>query len=193
MKISPQLKILLEPLVSMQKLMQEARCAWATIGGVAVSLLAKPRFTADVDIVALIKDEDIPRIIKIAKRYGLSQRIKNAAAFAKKNRVLLLKHSASGINIDISLGLLPFEKEAIERSKRYKIGRLVLYLPTPEDLIIFKAVANRPQDILDIREIVKNNPKIDRKYIREKVKEFVRALEMPQIWLDIEAIITKAK
>jgi hypothetical protein len=38
----------------------------------------------------------------------------------------------------------------VERSKLYQIGPLALRLPTPEDLIILKAVAHRPKDLLDI-------------------------------------------
>ena len=38
----------------------------------------------------------------------------------------------------------------MERSHEHRAGTLVLRLPTPEDLIILKAVAHRPKDMLDI-------------------------------------------
>ncbi len=57
--------------------------------------------------------------------------------------------------MDLSLGLLPFEKQAIKRSKRFRIANIAFNLPTPEDLIIFKAVAHRPRDIEDIAEIAR--------------------------------------
>lgn len=191
MKKLKQFEILLKPLSSLQKLMKKAECPWAIIGGIAASLLGKPRFTADVDVLALVEDEDIEGLLKTAEGYGLKQRIKGAVEFAKKNRVLLLTHSESGINIDVSLGLLPFEKEAIRNSKEHRVGGLTFYLPTPEDLIIFKAVAHRPQDILDINEIAKNNPRINTSYIKKRIKEFANALEMPEIWTDIESFILK--
>jgi hypothetical protein len=161
------------------------------IGGMAASLLGKPRFTADVDIVALTEDENIFNILKTAENIGFKARINNPVEFAKKNRVLLLRHKKSGIDIDISLGLLPFEKEAIKRSVLHKIGGIALKLPAPEDLIILKAVAHRPQDIMDIREIADNNPAIDRKYIKKIVKEFAEVLEMPEILSDIDSILRK--
>jgi hypothetical protein len=37
-----------------------------------------------------------------------------AFEFAARTRVLLLRHVASGIDIDVSLGALPFERETIE-------------------------------------------------------------------------------
>ena len=48
----------------------------------------------------------------------------------------------------LALGLLPFEVEAVERSEAHQAGALRVRLPTPEDLIILKAVAHRPKDML---------------------------------------------
>jgi predicted nucleotidyltransferase len=189
MRKPAELKPLLEPLAVLRRLLEETGCQWMLIGGVAASLLGKPRFTADVDAVVLIEDKELSNLLKVARRLGFKARIKDAVEFAKKNRVLLLKHTKTGINVDLSLGLLPFEKEAIKRSKRFKIANITFNLPTPEDLIIFKAVAHRPRDIEDIREIVKIHTKVNRKYIKNIVKEFARVLEMPEIWQDIESIL----
>lgn len=191
MKKLSQIEILLKPLLSVQKLMKRSGCSWVIIGGVAASLLGKPRFTADVDVLTIVEDDGITGMLKIAEQYGLRHRVKDAADFAKKNRVLLLRHTETGINIDISLGFLSFEKEAIKNSRRHKVGGLTFYLPTPEDLIVFKAVAHRPQDIIDIKEIVKGNPKINASYIKKRVKGFATALEMPEIWTDIASVILK--
>lgn len=188
MKNLSQIRSLLKPISDLQKLMEKSGCPWMIIGGVAAGILGKPRFTADVDVVTLIKDENIPNVLKLAKQLGFTPRIKDALAFAKKNRVLLLQHEKSSIGIDISLGFLPFEEEAIKRSVSRRIGNVTFRLPAPEDLIIFKAVAHRAQDILDIREIVERNPKVNKKYIKKIVREFTRALDMPEIWSDIEDI-----
>ena len=75
--------------------------------------------------------------------------------FARRNRVVLLRHEASGIGVDVSLGMLPFEEEAVAHGAVQRIGDVDLRLPTVEDLIILKAVANRPKDLLDIAGIVK--------------------------------------
>lgn len=185
------LKPLLEPLCILKRLLEKTGCQWMLIGGVAASLLGKPRFTSDIDAVALIEDKELPNLLKAAKRLGFKARVKDAVEFAQQNRVLLLKHIKTGINVDLSLSLLPFEKEAIKRSKRFKIANITFNLPTPEDLIIFKAVAHRPRDIEDIREIVKIHTKVNKKYIKKITKEFARVLEMPEIWQDIESILEK--
>lgn len=185
------LELMLDPISDLQKLMKKTGRAWIIIGGVAASVLGKPRFTADIDAVTVVEDKDVSSLLEAAEQFGFEARIKDPIAFAKKNRILLLRHKKSSINLDLSLGLLPFEIEAIKRSKEYHVGRVTFYLPKVEDLIVFKAVAHRPQDIMDIHAIVDNNHRINVKYIRKMVKEFACILEMPEIWTDIKSIITK--
>lgn len=189
----PDLNPLLEPISALQQLMNACGCPWMIIGGVAASLLGKPRFTGDVDIVILIDNEerDLAYILERAIRFGFRPRIKDAAGFAQKNRVLLLVHTPSAVNVDISLGLLPFEREAVKKRRIRKAGNVTLFLPVPEDLIVFKAVAHRPQDMQDILEIIRSHPKIDRKYVRKAVKEFARVLEMPEILADLETLLAQ--
>lgn len=169
--------------------MDDFGCPWTLIGGIAAAILGKPRFTADVDAVALIENADIPKFLKIAENFGLRSRLKDAESFAKKNRVILLKHYASGIGLDISLGLLPFEIEAIKSSKLYRIGKVEIRLPRVEDLIIFKSVAHRPQDLLDIQEMIKLHSEIEKKYLQKHLQEFSNILENPAIWSDIKEML----
>lgn len=189
MKGPAELKPILAPLAVLKRLLDETGCQWMIIGGVAASLLGKPRFTADVDAVALLEDNELSNLLEAAEQHGLKARIKDAAEFAQKNRVLLLKDTKTGISVDLSLGLLPFEKEAIKRSKRVKVADLMVNLPTAEDLIIFKAVAHRPRDLEDIAEIVKIHTKINKRRIKKIVKEFASVLEMPEIWQDIKSLL----
>jgi len=79
--------------------------------------LGQPRFTADLDAVILLSTNDLPNLIEVAVQEGMVGRIADAEAFARKNRVLLLQHQSSGIKIDISLGILPFEAEMIKRGQ----------------------------------------------------------------------------
>ena len=185
MTASEEFAPLLGPLTALQRLLARFGDRGMVIGGVAASLLGKPRLTDSVDAVILLSVEDLPHLMKAAAHEGIVLRIANAEDFARRHRVLLLRHQESGINVDISLGALPFEVEAVERSIVHHIGSLAIRLPTPEDLIIFKAVAHRPQDLLDIQAIIESHPDLDRERIRYWVGEFARFLEMPELWEDI--------
>jgi hypothetical protein len=96
--------------------------------------------------------------------------------------VLLLRHQASGTNIDISLGVLPFETEMVAHGQILQIGNLHLCLPTPEDLIILKAVAHRAQDLTDIQAIAVRHPDLDKERVQFWVEQFGEALEIPDLW-----------
>ncbi len=181
---------LIAPLLAVQRLLTHFHNQGVIIGGVAVSLLGKPRFTADVNAVLLLTLSDIPDILKIASELGIQPRIAQIETFARKNRVLLMRHEESGIDVDISLGVLPFEIEMVERHITFDLGVIQLQLPTPEDLIILKAVAHRSKDLFDIQEIIESHPKLDRKRIEYWVKQFAEVLEMPEIWSDIKMNIS---
>lgn len=163
------------------------------IGGVAASLLGRPRTTRDVDAVVWIEDpKDWARFLTVAQAQGLTPRIDDPIAFAQRARVLLLRHEPSAIDIDVALGALPFEEEAIERASEGKLGTIQVPLPTPEDLVIMKAIAHRPRDVGDIEAVLSAHPKLDRSRIRRYVAEFAELLERPELLTDLEALMKKA-
>lgn len=180
---------LLEPLFSLQRLLEHFDNQGVIIGGIAASLLGKPRFTADLDAVILLGVDDFPELVDAASEQGITPRIADAEVFARKNRVLLLQHQASGININISLGILPFETEMVERSQNLKVGSHFFRLPTPEDLIILKAVAHRPHDLTDIQAIAASNPDLDKERVRVWVEQFGIDLEIPDLWKNISQLL----
>ena len=182
---------LTEPLIALQRLLDHFGEKGVIIGGIASGFLGKPRFTVDLDAMFLASTQDIPRILEIARTDGIEPRIEKVDEFAKRNRVLLMRHTASGVNIDISLGILRFEEEVVERSIVHHAGTVSVRLPTPEDLIIMKAIAHRPKDLEDIRTIVDSNPNLDLKRIKHWVKDFAEVLEMPDLWKQIEVILKR--
>jgi predicted nucleotidyltransferase len=179
---------LLDPLDALQHLLERFKNKGVIIGGVAASLLGQPRLTVDLDAVILISVDDLPKLIDAAFHEGMITRIVDAENFAQKNRVLLLQHENSGINIDISLGILPFEAEMVERSQEFKLGDLHIRLPTPEDLIIMKAIAHRSKDLEDIKAVAASHPNLDKRRIRFWVEQFSEALEMTNLWNEIEKL-----
>ena len=175
------------------KWLKSQRVRGVVIGGVAASLLGRPRTTQDIDVLILLTAERWRDFLANGKRYGFIPRIKDALAFVEENRVLLLRHRPSNISVDISLGALPFEEEVVQRATTKKAFGIKVPLPTPEDLIIMKSVAHRPRDIADIESILNANPRCDLKRVRRWVKEFSLALEMPELLEDLERSIKLIK
>lgn len=126
---------------------------YAIIGGLAVQRWGEPRFTRDVDVTVVVPVEQAADFVEaVVKKFV--PRIENAAAFARRSRVILV-WAANGCQVDISLGLPGYEDEVIRRAVDFELepGRVVR-LCAPEDLVIHKAVAGRPRDLEDIRGII---------------------------------------
>ena len=160
----------------------------AIIGGVAASLLGKPRLTRDIDAVVL--DAEVESLIEIGAPYGFLPRIADAVDFARNTRMLLLRFTEGGIDIDLSLGALPFEYEVIDRSSMIDVGPGVsIRVASPEDIIVMKAIAGRGRDVMDIENIIQANPGLDVDRIRRWVREFSAVLEMPEIHDALEKLL----
>lgn len=170
------------PLRTAQQLIEHFHNKGLIVGGIAAIVLGTARYTGDVDVMLLMSTAQLPELFEVAQRLGCVPRIENAVDFARKHRVLLLRHLQSNSNLDVILGLLPFESEAVARGTVHRIGELEVRLPTPEDFVIMKAVAGRDKDMADIAAVVENYPNMDHQHIERWVREFAEALEAPELW-----------
>ncbi len=58
-----------------------------------------------------------------------------------------------------------------------------------QGVIIMKAIAHRPKDLADIQAIEASHPKLDKERIRFWVEQFGEALDMPELWKEIEKFL----
>lgn len=168
-----------------------AKIPGIVIGGVAVSLQGHPRYTRDLDALVVADELQWPKFLGEAKACGIAARVPDALEFARASRMLLMQHNPSGIPLDISLGALDFEVEAIRRAVTFKVGRLNVPVAGAEDLIIMKAVAGRPQDLADIGNVLEVHPRLDVQRIRITLGEFAAVLERPEIVENFESLWTR--
>lgn len=184
---------LLEALRDLVTWLQSKHTPGVIIGGVAASLLGRPRMTRDIDALVMLEEEYWDNFLRNGANFGFIPRLNDCLTFARKSRALLVRHKPSGIDVDITFGTLPFEKEAISRAVWFDIKKICLPLPAPEDLIIMKAIAHRPRDLADIESILDAHPKLNLRRVRQWVKEFSVAIEMPDILNDLENILARKR
>lgn len=179
-----------ETLADLMRWFSAERLEATVIGGIAAGLQGQPRLTEDVD--AVVVDADAEALITSGKLYGFATRNADALEFSRRTRILLMRHR-SGVDLDVSLGALPFEKEVIERARVIDAGGLQISVAAPEDLIIMKALARRPQDIADIAGIIEVQTDLDVDRIRRWVRDFSAILEMPEIFDDLELLLRRRR
>jgi hypothetical protein len=180
-----------EALLSLTRWFEAEHVPYTSIGGLAVSLLAHPRVTQDIDVLVWVGEEEWVSFLRAGEGYGFEERISGALEFAKQSRVFLLRHKPGGVSIDVTCGALPFEREMIDRALTLRVGDLSVKVPTPEDLIIMKWLAQRPKDLRDIENILSTNEGLDIARVRRWVREFAAALEMPGLLSDLERLLQR--
>jgi len=184
---------LLEALRDLVRWLESEHVPGVVVGGVAASILGRPRMTRDIDALVLLEEEYWDKFLVDGAKFGFTPRLTDCLNFAKKSRVLLIRHKPSGIDVDITFGALAFEKDAIARAVWFDMEKIRLPLPTPDDLIVMKAIAHRPRDLADIESILDAHPKLNLRRVRRWVKEFSRAIEMPEILNDLENILERKR
>jgi hypothetical protein len=124
------------------------------IGGMVIARWGQPRATTDADFSVLAPYGEEERVLDVLLARFLPRR-PDAGAFALDSRVLLLA-TAEGVKIDVALAAFPFEIEAIDRATPWTLSEsVVLRTCSAEDLVIYKLVAGRPQDLIDVEGIVR--------------------------------------
>jgi hypothetical protein len=163
------------------------------IGGVAASILGRPRLTNDVDVLVVVETSQWPDLFASAADFQLSPRVSDPMAFANRTRVLPLRHEPSQVDVDLVLGSLAFEEEALARARPVTLDELSIPLPTPEDLIVMKMVAHRPQDLIDAETVLEVQQRLDLGRIRRWLGEFGAALDTAELVDDFEAMLARRR
>lgn len=165
----------------LQTFCEQHRWEFCIIGGLAVQRWSEPRVTRDVDLTLLTgfgrEEEYVETLLA-----SYAPRGEEAAAFARRNRVLLLK-TPEEVGIDVSLGALPFEELAVRRASNFTFtGGVTLRTCSAEDLVVLKLFASRPLDIHDAEGVVVRHKKeLDWQYIEEQLGPLVEVKEEPEI------------
>ena len=149
----------------------------AIIGGIAVIAWGRARATEDVDVAISAPLEDLTEIFQAFLAAGFESRNADALGFARESLVLLLRHKATGIPLDLSLAQLLFERAALQAAVARPWGKLSIKVPRVSDLIIYKLIASRPQDLLDVEALLDLGHEVDDARIDATLREFDALLD----------------
>ena len=166
-----------------------ARIPACLIGGLVIPRWGQPRATTDADFSVLAPyGQEEPVINLLLDKFR--PRRPDARTFALAHRVLLLA-SADGVGIDVALAALPFELDAIERASPWNIAPgVVVRTCSAEHLLVYKLVAARPQDLVDVAGIVRRQgARLDVDFVRRWGKEFAELKEDPDLLRPFEDAI----
>lgn len=150
------------------------------IGGIAVQRWGEPRLTRDVDVTLLTGLGEEEKYVDEILRHFKS-RIEGARDFALTRRVMLLT-SEDGTDIDLALGGLPFEENAVGRASEFEFyPGMSLRTCSAEDLMVMKAFAGRDQDWGDVKGIIARQESLNWKMIYSELEPLCELKNAPEI------------
>lgn len=153
---------------------------YMVIGGIANAIRGEPRATHDADLKVLVRGITISEFRALAEAEFKPYR-RPWLGQAQSALVISLE-VAPDMVVDLLVAVLPYEEQAIQRAEPIEIEGLILPVCTAEDLIIHKAIADRPKDWLDIEKILlRQRNRVDVAYIRNWLRQFAEALEKPHL------------
>ncbi len=174
------MKQVLEAAKEIQDFFEENRWRYCFIGGIALQRWAIPRNTNDADLTLMTGIGSEEQFIGTILARFESRITDDPIGFFLPRRIVLIKIGEVGI--DISLGALSFEELAVERSSYFEfLPAISLKTCTAEDLIVFKAFANRLKDWADIDSILSIQEGLDWKYITAQLAPLIELKEEPEI------------
>jgi predicted nucleotidyltransferase len=153
---------------------------YVVIGGIANAVRGEPRATHDADLKVLVQGMSIAEFRSLAEaRFKPYRR----PWLGRAESVLIISlEVAPDMIVDMLVTVLPYEEQAIGRAEMIEVEGLSLPICTAEDLIVHKAIADRPKDWLDIEKILlRQGGRLDVEYVRAWLIQFADALEKPKL------------
>jgi hypothetical protein len=171
--------------------LDEAGVPACLIGGLVVQRWGQPRATTDIDFTVLAPYGDEGRVLDVLLKHFAPRR-PDARAFALASRVVLLV-TTTGVSVDIALGAFGFELEALEQSSDWEaVPGLHLRTCAAEHLVVYKLVAARPQDLIDVEGVVRRQAgRLDVESIRRWGRVFAELKEDPDLLRPFEEVLRK--
>ncbi|MFQ6035405.1 MAG: DUF6036 family nucleotidyltransferase [Sedimentisphaerales bacterium] len=183
------MKILLEKVYKkVVSFLNKENYKYLIIGGIAAGTLGEPRVTGDVDVDIILDRQDIPDFLDKAKKARFEVSKEKCLRAAKQTGTLQINYG--DFHIDFIIASTDLEEQAFERRKTIALYGIKAFFPTPEDLILFKIIPGRKQDLLDAESVVlRHKEKLDIRYLKTWAKKLSDQAEDMRIWNELKRLL----
>lgn len=160
-------------LARLTRALNERRVPFMLIGGQAVLLHGRPRFTEDIDVTLGISPENLDLIRDVCGELGLSPLPPDVARFVRDTFVLPVRGQDPPLRVDFVFSTTPYERQAIARSDLVDVSGERVPFASVEDLIIHKLFAGRAVDWEDAISVVRRKGgSVDWQYVEDWLRQF---------------------
>ncbi|MBC8042393.1 MAG: nucleotidyl transferase AbiEii/AbiGii toxin family protein [Rhizobacter sp.] len=164
-----------QTLADIHRICEVHQLRYAVIGGVALMAYFEQRTTSDIDLTIGIEFGNLEKIYD-AFTTEFAPIKDDALNFFNAYFVLPLRHRKNDLTIDISAGVSGFERTVIKRRKKKKFGNATIYIASLEDLLIYKLIADREKDKIDLENLASQTRyRLDKTYLLKTAKLFAES------------------
>ncbi len=162
----------------------EAGTEWVLLGAVPVGYYGWPRATADLDFAVALDVSSSDSIDGWMASRGYSKRFGPSEIQKKGIWVSGYEKETGGesVGVDIFFSVGEWQSQALKRRTAAEIAGDRWWIPSLEDLILYKLIAYREKDILDLEGIWNRNyDKIDWGYLNPWVSRLGLEADLREI------------
>lgn len=139
-------------------------------GAIALAYSGIPRYTHDVDINIALTQDHGPRVLgALAPVFPILDRAK---AEREIHTIAQTRLRWGDLPVDLFFANTPFHDSLATRTRDVDFVGTIIPVISAEDLIVCKALFNRPKDWLDIENIFRVHEQLDAQYILRWLNEF---------------------
>ena len=160
-----------EKVLALHRSLAEGRIRHAFGGALALAYYAEPRATIDIDVNVFVPPARYRGVCDLLSPLGVSGTV-DASAIERDGQCRLFWGRTP---IDLFFAYDAFHDAMKRRLRVVPFGTDRIPILAPEDLVVCKAVFNRPKDWLDIEQVVVSVERLDTEEIREWLKRLVGA------------------
>lgn len=151
---------------------ERARVECAVMGGIAVGHWALPRPTFDADFAAAVEGEPLVRLLRAFEEAGFTVDPQFLAGFtdtlAGMRKVAVACFDSGTVwSVDIFLATTDFVRSAFARRVHAEMEGRRVAIVSVEDLLLFKLLADRTKDRLDVEDTLLVCGPVDLAYLRK--------------------------
>jgi hypothetical protein len=143
---------LLDATLELAKALNQFQVQYALIGGLAAGYRTHPRFTRDLDFLLNVPQIALPKLLEDLKRRGFEfDTLATIQEWTQHHMVVMSFH---GIRVDWLKSLIPAYVHVLDHATEENWFNQPIRIASAEGLILLKLLAFRPQDQVDIENLI---------------------------------------
>jgi hypothetical protein len=170
-----------DKVVALHGLLDRAGVGHAFGGAISLAYYsADPRATDDIDVAVFLPASDAPDVLGVLAAAGIASEHRHEQPAGAAGVRLTWQDTP----VDLFFDAWPVSDLLAQHVRHVPFGDATVPIISPEHLVFFKVMFNRPQDWVDVDAVRRAQPNLDRRAIRHLLYEVLRPSDARRMRFD---------